>query len=56
MLVAECVHDQVAQNALLGLVKAYSLLMSWELSVEEQTSIKKNIIAWNTYLETLVAN
>ncbi|OAD78038.1 hypothetical protein PHYBLDRAFT_164919 [Phycomyces blakesleeanus NRRL 1555(-)] len=55
-LVAERVHDQVAWNALLGLVKACSLLMSWELSAEEQTSIRKNIIAWNTYLETLFAN
>ncbi|OAD75359.1 hypothetical protein PHYBLDRAFT_64283 [Phycomyces blakesleeanus NRRL 1555(-)] len=50
-LVAERIHNQDAQKALLGLVQACTLLMSWELSAEEQTSIKKNLIKWNSYLE-----
>ncbi|OAD72657.1 hypothetical protein PHYBLDRAFT_73064 [Phycomyces blakesleeanus NRRL 1555(-)] len=50
-LVAEYVHDQDAQKALLGLVQACTLLMSWELSAKEQTSIKRNLIKWNSYLE-----
>ncbi|OAD68603.1 hypothetical protein PHYBLDRAFT_150202 [Phycomyces blakesleeanus NRRL 1555(-)] len=50
-LVAERVHDQDARKALLGLVQACTLLMSWELSVEEQTSIKRNLIKRNSCLE-----
>ncbi|OAD77506.1 hypothetical protein PHYBLDRAFT_141390 [Phycomyces blakesleeanus NRRL 1555(-)] len=39
-LVAERVRDTTARKALLGLVQACNVLMSWELSAEEQTSIK----------------
>ncbi|OAD74390.1 hypothetical protein PHYBLDRAFT_67681 [Phycomyces blakesleeanus NRRL 1555(-)] len=45
-LVAECVRDTTARKALLGLVQAYNLLMSWELSAEEQTSIKRYVYAF----------
>ncbi|OAD73958.1 hypothetical protein PHYBLDRAFT_168382 [Phycomyces blakesleeanus NRRL 1555(-)] len=40
-LVAERVQDLVARNALLGLIQTCNLLMSWELSAEDQTSIRR---------------
>ncbi|OAD66231.1 hypothetical protein PHYBLDRAFT_152803 [Phycomyces blakesleeanus NRRL 1555(-)] len=56
MLVAEHIGDATAQNALLGLVQACNLLMSWELSAEEQTSIKSKLEIWNMYLESLLTS
>ncbi|OAD66944.1 hypothetical protein PHYBLDRAFT_151882 [Phycomyces blakesleeanus NRRL 1555(-)] len=55
-LVAECIGDATARNALLGLVQACNLLMSWELSAEEQTSIKSKLEIWNMYLESLLTS
>ncbi|OAD69160.1 hypothetical protein PHYBLDRAFT_172416 [Phycomyces blakesleeanus NRRL 1555(-)] len=55
MLVAEHVCDQAACKALLDLVQTCNLLMSWELSAEEKTLIKTNLVAWNVYLEALLA-
>ncbi|OAD68811.1 hypothetical protein PHYBLDRAFT_149822 [Phycomyces blakesleeanus NRRL 1555(-)] len=43
-LVAECVQDLVAQNALLGLVQTCNLLMSWD-----------NLVEWNLFLESLLS-
>ncbi|OAD76497.1 hypothetical protein PHYBLDRAFT_165023 [Phycomyces blakesleeanus NRRL 1555(-)] len=54
-LVAEHVHDQAACKALLDLVQTCNLLMSWELSAEEKTLIKTNLVTWNAYLEALLA-
>ncbi|OAD71516.1 hypothetical protein PHYBLDRAFT_187581 [Phycomyces blakesleeanus NRRL 1555(-)] len=54
-LVAERVHDQAACKALLDLVQTCNLLMSWELSAEEKTLIKTNLVAWNAYLEASLA-
>ncbi|OAD71629.1 hypothetical protein PHYBLDRAFT_170286 [Phycomyces blakesleeanus NRRL 1555(-)] len=56
MLVAEHIGDATAWNALLGLVQACNLLMSWELSAEEQTSIKSKLEIWNMYLELLLTS
>ncbi|OAD68457.1 hypothetical protein PHYBLDRAFT_173451 [Phycomyces blakesleeanus NRRL 1555(-)] len=53
-LVSERVQDSVAQKALLGLVQACNLLMSWELSAEDQTSIRSNLVEWNLFLESLL--
>ncbi|OAD72404.1 hypothetical protein PHYBLDRAFT_169535 [Phycomyces blakesleeanus NRRL 1555(-)] len=55
-LVAERIGDATARNALLGLVQACNLLMSWELSAEEQTSIKSKLEIWNMYLESLLTS
>ncbi|OAD79471.1 hypothetical protein PHYBLDRAFT_162541 [Phycomyces blakesleeanus NRRL 1555(-)] len=55
-LVAERIGDATAWNALLGLVQACNLLMSWELSAEEQTSIKSKLEIWNMYLESLLTS
>ncbi|OAD65392.1 hypothetical protein PHYBLDRAFT_176159 [Phycomyces blakesleeanus NRRL 1555(-)] len=55
-LVAEHIGDATARNALLGLVQACNLLMSWELSAEEQTSIKSKLEIWNMYLESLLTS
>ncbi|OAD74956.1 hypothetical protein PHYBLDRAFT_186588 [Phycomyces blakesleeanus NRRL 1555(-)] len=54
-LVAERVRDQAARKALLDLVQTCNLLMSWELSAEEKTLIKTNLVAWNAYLEASLA-
>ncbi|OAD76871.1 hypothetical protein PHYBLDRAFT_62934 [Phycomyces blakesleeanus NRRL 1555(-)] len=54
-LVAERVCDQAARKALLDLVQTYNLLMSWELSAEEKTLIKINLVTWNAYLEASLA-
>ncbi|OAD71745.1 hypothetical protein PHYBLDRAFT_170406 [Phycomyces blakesleeanus NRRL 1555(-)] len=54
-LVAEQIRNISARKALLGLVQVCNLLMSWELSAEEQASIKRQLIEWNVYLETLLA-
>ncbi|OAD66149.1 hypothetical protein PHYBLDRAFT_175446 [Phycomyces blakesleeanus NRRL 1555(-)] len=54
-LVAERVHDQAACKALLDLVQTCNLIMSWELSAEKKTLIKTNLVAWNAYLEALLA-
>ncbi|OAD75979.1 hypothetical protein PHYBLDRAFT_59509 [Phycomyces blakesleeanus NRRL 1555(-)] len=54
-LVAERVQDSVAQKALLGLVQICNLLMSWELSAEDQTSIRSNLVEWNLFLESLLS-
>ncbi|OAD68778.1 hypothetical protein PHYBLDRAFT_173193 [Phycomyces blakesleeanus NRRL 1555(-)] len=54
-LVAERVQDLVARNALLGLVQTCNLLMSWELSAEDQTSIRSNLVEWNLFLESLLS-
>ncbi|OAD68696.1 hypothetical protein PHYBLDRAFT_188654 [Phycomyces blakesleeanus NRRL 1555(-)] len=54
-LVAERVRDQAARKALLDLVQTCNLLMSWELSAEEKTLIKTNLVAWNAYLEVSLA-
>ncbi|OAD73945.1 hypothetical protein PHYBLDRAFT_168367 [Phycomyces blakesleeanus NRRL 1555(-)] len=54
-LVAEHVRDQAARKALLDLVQTCNLLMSWELSAEEKTLIKTNLVAWNAYLEASLA-
>ncbi|KAL0079854.1 hypothetical protein J3Q64DRAFT_1851588 [Phycomyces blakesleeanus] len=54
-LVAERVRDQAARKALLDLVQTCNLLMSWELSAEEQTLIKTNLVAWNACLEASLA-
>ncbi|OAD67631.1 hypothetical protein PHYBLDRAFT_173962 [Phycomyces blakesleeanus NRRL 1555(-)] len=56
MLVAERIGDATARNALLGLVQACNLLMSWELSAEEQASIKSKLEIWNMYLELLLTS
>ncbi|OAD65330.1 hypothetical protein PHYBLDRAFT_153575 [Phycomyces blakesleeanus NRRL 1555(-)] len=56
MLVAERIGDATARNALLGLVQPCNLLMSWELSAEEQTSIKSKLEIWNMYLESLLTS
>ncbi|OAD78849.1 hypothetical protein PHYBLDRAFT_163942 [Phycomyces blakesleeanus NRRL 1555(-)] len=48
-LVAERIGDATARNTLLGLVQACNLLMSWELSAEEQTSIKSGKIKINIF-------
>ncbi|OAD71608.1 hypothetical protein PHYBLDRAFT_70060 [Phycomyces blakesleeanus NRRL 1555(-)] len=55
-LVAKRVRDTTARKALLGLVQACNLLMSWELSAEKQTSIKRKLQLWNMYLEDLYWN
>ncbi|OAD72677.1 hypothetical protein PHYBLDRAFT_145993 [Phycomyces blakesleeanus NRRL 1555(-)] len=55
MLVTERVHDQAAHKTLLDLVQTCNLLMSRKLSAEKKTLIKINLIAWNTYLEALLA-
>ncbi|OAD78858.1 hypothetical protein PHYBLDRAFT_163952 [Phycomyces blakesleeanus NRRL 1555(-)] len=55
-LVAEHIGDATARNTLLGLVQACNLLMSWELSAEEQTSIKSKLEIWNMYLESLLTS
>ncbi|OAD68749.1 hypothetical protein PHYBLDRAFT_173164 [Phycomyces blakesleeanus NRRL 1555(-)] len=54
-LVAERVRDQAAHKALLDLVQTCNLLMNWELSAEEKTLIKINLVAWNAYLEASLA-
>ncbi|OAD68567.1 hypothetical protein PHYBLDRAFT_172988 [Phycomyces blakesleeanus NRRL 1555(-)] len=54
-LVAERVQDLVARNTLLGLVQTCNLLMSWELSAEDQTSIRSNLVEWNLFLESLLS-
>ncbi|OAD79321.1 hypothetical protein PHYBLDRAFT_162397 [Phycomyces blakesleeanus NRRL 1555(-)] len=54
-LVAERVRDQAARKALLDLVQTCNLLMSWELSAEEKTLIKTNLVTWNAYLEASLA-
>ncbi|OAD78082.1 hypothetical protein PHYBLDRAFT_68415 [Phycomyces blakesleeanus NRRL 1555(-)] len=53
-LVAERIGDATAWNALLGLVQACNLLMSWELLAEKQTSIKRYIL--NMYLKFLLTS
>ncbi|OAD74799.1 hypothetical protein PHYBLDRAFT_61152 [Phycomyces blakesleeanus NRRL 1555(-)] len=54
-LVTEHVQDSVAQKALLGLVQTCNLLMSWELSAEDQTLIRSNLVEWNLFLESLLS-
>ncbi|OAD65529.1 hypothetical protein PHYBLDRAFT_176119 [Phycomyces blakesleeanus NRRL 1555(-)] len=54
-LVAERIRNISARKTLLGLVQVCNLLMSWELSAEEQASIKRELVEWNVYLETLLA-
>ncbi|OAD75379.1 hypothetical protein PHYBLDRAFT_166626 [Phycomyces blakesleeanus NRRL 1555(-)] len=55
-LVAERIHNQDAQKALLGLVQACTLLMSWDViqsfvfGTYSDLSLR-NLIKWNSYLE-----
>ncbi|KAI9019989.1 hypothetical protein CLU79DRAFT_862893 [Phycomyces nitens] len=55
-LVAERIRNKDARKELFGLVQACNLLMSWELSAEEQCSINRHLVSWNEYLDTLVTN